>query len=174
MGLNVTSEHYLGKVTGVYNERFYANKLFEKLIEEGGFLIEQISIISPEDTDFVHKLEPDSIGIGRTVFGSHFILSCGSSVVGLIIASILMTIGPSFATSSPMMMLSAAAIVCAFIGLLIAGVIYIRPDHEPPINNTRQATHHQWSVVVQIKEHHQTETAKKIMQPLAINLSKSF
>jgi hypothetical protein len=53
-----------------------------------------------------------------------------------------MTIGPAFATSSPVMMLSAAAILGAFIGLLIAGAISIRPDHEQSINSARHATHH--------------------------------
>jgi hypothetical protein len=126
-------------------------------------LVEQISTVSPEDIDFEYKLEPDSKGIGQTVLRSHLILGFACSVVGLIIAGVLMTIGPAFATSSPVMMLSAAAILGAFIGLLIAGVISIRPDHEQPINSARHATHYQWSVVVQTKAHHQIEKAKKIM-----------
>jgi hypothetical protein len=175
MEINVIDEHYPGKVVGIHNEESCANKLSEKLIKEGGFLVEHISIVSPEDTDFEHKLEPDSKGIGQTVLRSHLILGFGCSVVGLIIAGVLITIGPAFATSSPVMMLSAAAILGAFIGLLIAGAISIRPDHEQPINSARHATHHhQWSVVVQTKDHHQIEKAKKIMQPLAIKLSESF
>jgi hypothetical protein len=85
-----------------------------------------------------------------------------------------MTIGPAFATSSPVMMLSAAAILGAFIGLLIAGAISIRPDHEQPINSAWHATHHhQWSVAVQTKVHHQIEKTEKIMQLAAIKLSES-
>jgi hypothetical protein len=98
-------------------------------------LVEQISTVSPENTDFEHKLEPDSKLICQTVSRSHLILDYVSSVVGLIIACVLMTIGPAFATSGPVMMLAAAAILCAFISLLIAGAISIRPDHEQPINS---------------------------------------
>jgi hypothetical protein len=118
-------------------------------------LVEQISTVSPEDKDFKHKLEPNSKGIGQTVLSSHLILGFVSSEVGLIIASVLMTIDPAFATLSPVMMLAAAVILGTFIGLLIAGAISIRPDHEQPINSARHATHHQWAVVVQTKAHHQ-------------------
>jgi hypothetical protein len=86
-----------------------------------------------------------------------------------------MTIGPAFATSSPVMMLSAAAILGAFIGLLIADAASMHPDHEQPTYSARHATHHhQWSVAVQTKVHHQIEKAKKIMQLAAIKLSESF
>jgi hypothetical protein len=55
-----------------------------------------------------------------------------------------MTIGPAFATLSPVMMLPAAAILGAFIGLLIAGAISIRPSYEQPINS---AARHSSSMV---------------------------
>ncbi len=118
-------------------------------------MVEQISTVSPEDKDFEHKLEPNSKGIGQTVLSSHLILGFVSSEVGLIIAGVLMTIDPAFATSSPVMMLAAVAILGAFIGLLIAGAISMHPDHEQAINSARHATHHQGSVVVQNKAHHQ-------------------
>jgi amino acid transporter len=105
-------------------------------------LVEQISTVSPQDTDFEHKLEPDSKGSGQTVLRSHVILGSVSSVFGLVIVGVLMTIGSAFATSSPVMMLAAAAILGAFIGLLIADAISIRPDHEQLINSARHATHH--------------------------------
>jgi hypothetical protein len=124
-------------------------------------LVEQIDTASPENIDFKHKLEPNSKGIGQTVLSSHLILGFVSSEVGLIIASVLMTIDPAFATLSPVMMLAAAVILGTFIGLLIAGAISIRPDHEQPINSARHATHHQWAVVEQTKTHHQIEKAKK-------------
>jgi hypothetical protein len=76
-------------------------------------LVEQISTVSPEDTDFEHKLELDSKGLVQTVLRSHLILGCVSSVIGLIIAGVLITIGPAFATSSSVMMLAAAAILGA-------------------------------------------------------------
>jgi sterol desaturase/sphingolipid hydroxylase (fatty acid hydroxylase superfamily) len=114
-------------------------------------LVEQISTVSPQDTDFEHKLEPDSKGSGQTVLRSHVILGSVSSVFGLVIVGVLMTIGSAFATSSPVMMLAAAAILGAFIGLLIADAISIRPDHEQLINSARHATHHQWSVVVKTR-----------------------
>ena len=137
-------------------------------------MVEQIDTASPESIDFEHKLEPNSKWNGQTVLSSHLILGLVSSEVGLIIAGVLMKIDPAFATSSPVMMLAAVAILGAFIGLLIAGAISMHPDHEQPINSARHATHHQWSVLVQTKAHHQIEKAKKIMQPAAINLSESF
>jgi hypothetical protein len=114
-------------------------------------LVEQIDTASPENIDFKHKLEPNSKGIGQTVLSSHLILGFVSSEVGLIIASVLMTIDPAFATLSPVMMLAAAVILGTF----------IRPEHEQPINSARHATHHQWAVVEQTKTHHQIEKAKK-------------
>ena len=111
MELNVVDEHYPSKVVGIYNEESCANKQSEKLIKAGEvFLVEQIDTASPENIDFKHKLEPNSKGIGQTVLSSHLILGFVSSEVGLIIAGVLMTIDPAFATSSPVMVLAAVAI----------------------------------------------------------------
>ena len=108
MELNIVDEYYPSKVVGIYNEESCANKQSEKLIKVGeGFLVEQIDTASPESIDFEHKLEPNSKGNGQTVLSSHLILGLVSSEVGLIIAGVLMTIDPAFATSSPVMMLAA-------------------------------------------------------------------
>ncbi|AGH44358.1 hypothetical protein [Paraglaciecola psychrophila] len=65
MELNVIDEHYPSKVVGIYNEESCVNKSSEKLIKEVGFLVERISTVSPEDTDFEYKLVHDSKGLVR-------------------------------------------------------------------------------------------------------------
>ena len=175
MNLNVIDEQYPGKVVGVYNREASAKKMAEQLISEGGFLTEQLSVVRPDDGNFAGKLEPDSKGIGRTLLKSHLILGSAGLVVGLLVASLLIIIGSPFAASSPVMMLSSAAILGTFLGLLVAGAISLRPDHDGPINSARHASHHhQWSVVVQTKDHEQIEQARKLMQPSAVKLSESL
>lgn len=165
MTLHVIDEGHPGKIAGVYTQESGAKRAINLLQNEGGFTADEVALVAPNDVDLGKKIEPDDQGIARTLLGSHVILGICGLVFGLIMAGILSVFGPALTTSSPVMVFIALPTLGAFIGLLVAGAVSLRPDHDPLINQTRDASsHHKWTVVVQIKDDEQIQRAKKLMQ----------
>ena len=175
MTLHIIDESHPGKVAGVFEQKSSAQQAVNALQNEGGFSSEEVDLIAPNDANFGEKVEPDNKGIAGTFLGSHIILGCGGLVVGLILAGVLSVFGPALTASSPLMVFIALPTLGVFIGLLIAGIFSLRPDHDGIINQTRDATnHHQWTVVVQVKDDVQIQKVKKLMQASAKSLAESF
>lgn len=175
MTLHVIDEGHPGKIAGVYEQESSAQQAINLLQDEGGFSPDEVTMIRPDDANFGEKLEPDNKGIARTLLGSHIILGGCGLIFGLILAAILSFYGPALTTSSPLMVFISLPTLGVFIGLLVAGVVALRPDHDPLINQTRHATnHHQWTVVVQTKDDAQIQQAKKLMQTSATSIAETL
>lgn len=175
MKFHVIDERHSGKVAGVYEQEVSAQQAIQDLKDKGGFSSEEVSLIPPNDPKFGQKLEPDSRGIGQTLLKSHLIFGSYGLVVGLVIAALLTIYGPTLTTSNPQMVFIALAPAGTFVGLLIAGLVTLRPDHDALINQTRQATsHNKWTVVVQTKDDQQITRAKQLMQDSAESLADSL
>jgi hypothetical protein len=175
MKLKVIDERHPGKVAGVYDHESNAHEAMKLLREVGGFSAEEVDLIAPNDAHFGSKVEPDDKGIGRGLLGSHIIFGGGGLILGLILATFLSLYGPVLTTSSPVMVFISMATLGTFAGLLVAGLISLRPDHDELINDTRHATNHnQWTVVVQIKDDSQKDHAKQLMQGSAVSISDTL
>lgn len=175
MSINLNDEKYPDRIIGTYKEGTKAKLVAQQLNLECGFSNEQLKLIHPKDTHFEEKVEPDTNGVGRTLLKSHLILGVLGVVFGLLMASLLIVVGPVFTTSNPMMSLFSMGMIGGFLGLFAAGVISLRPDHDYIIEGTRGATEqHQWSVVVHTKNHSETQKAKSLMQGSALKLSESL
>src|SRR5690606_32291243 len=121
MNLNVIDEQHPSKVAAIYEQEAAAQEAINLLVNEGGFEVEEINLIHPNDDKFGYKVEPDIKGIRGTLIKSHVVFGLLGLVVGLFCAWLLILNEYEFATSSPVMMQSAFAILGAFIGLLLAG-----------------------------------------------------
>ena len=175
MTLHIIEEGHPGKIAGVYTQEAGAKHAINLLQNAGGFSADEVTLVAPNDVNFGEKIEPDNKGIARTLLGSHIILGACGLVFGLIIAGILSLYGPALTTSSPVMVFIALPTLGAFIGLLVAGAVSLRPDHDPLINQTRDATnHHKWTVVVQIKDDAQIQQAKKLLQASATTVTETL
>ena len=175
MNLNVIDENHPGKVAGVYGRELSAQQVMKLLRNEGGFSAQEVNLVPPNDVHFAEKVEPDDKGIGRTLLRSHLIFGGIGLALGLILATILTQFGPVLTTSSPVMVFISLASLGTFIGLLVAGITSLRPDHDGLINATRHATNNQqWTVVVQTKDNVQKEQAKQLMQDSAISITDTL
>lgn len=175
MTLHVIDEGHPGKIAGVYEQEAKAQQAINLLRDQGGFSADEVALVAPNDVNLGKKIEPDDQGIARTLLGSHVILGICGLVFGLVMAGILSLFGPALTTSSPLMVFIALPTLGAFIGLLVAGAVSLRPDHDPLINQTRDASRqHKWTVVVQIKDDKQIQQAKKLMQTSASSVVETL
>lgn len=175
MDMNIIDEKHPSKVAGIFNSEKLAKVAQEKLINQGHFKTADIKIVRPNDANLSKKIEPRDTGIAKTLVDSHIIFGIVGFVAGLLLAFILILVGPDMFKSSPLLVYLALGFVGAMLGLMFAGGISLRPDQDPLINDTVEATnHHQWSVVVQIDNPEANELAQKILEETAISVSHTL
>tara|TARA_R110002072_G_scaffold141475_1_gene286760 strand:- start:833 stop:1354 length:522 start_codon:yes stop_codon:yes gene_type:complete len=133
-------EEFPHKVSAEYDSKSAADQAMWSLIDSAGLPPAQVRLVQPHDPDMGRKLEPETRGVARTLVRSHVVLGLGALVLGLVIAAVLVTIGPALTRSSPVMTFIAAAFLFPVLGLMLAGAISLRPDHDPLIEKTRTAS----------------------------------
>lgn len=175
MRLEIIGESRPGMVSGVFKTESDARNAVASLINEGDFERDHINVVTPNDKHFEEKLEPDQAGIARTLLVSHLVFGLIGLLVGLILSALLTLFGPPLAQSSPMFTTIALALICFFIGLIFAGLVSIRPDHDPIIESTRHAIRSGcWAVVVHTLDKDEMYRAKIVMSGAAESLSETL
>jgi cysteine synthase len=108
----------------------------------------RVDLVQPHDPSFARKMEPEAQGIWRTFVRSHAVLGPIGLVLGVVTAVTLVVLGvPAFA-SSPLLAIVAAALFGLFGGLMLAGLLTLRPDRDLVTASIRQAVEAGcWAVV---------------------------
>lgn len=158
-------------VAGIFETEEKAKHAEESLIDEGHFHSEEVQLLKPGDTHLEDRLEPETKAIGKELFLWHYILGAAGLVGGLIIAAIVTTIGPTFTQSSPMLTYLVLAMFGVFFGMIAAGAFTVRPDHDPLITKTMEATKDdKWAVIVQASDRDHQQRARQLLSPTAISV----
>lgn len=156
---SLTREEYPFLVGATYSRRDEARGAAETLQMRMHLNSDQISIVSPGDKHFGSKIETEADAIGRTLLHTHLNFGLLGAALGFGISMALTVWGPTAIQSSPSLSIIAFTIIGLFLGLLFAGLISIRPDHDPVIDSVREAvTHNHWAVVVRVPS--ETEKAR--------------
>lgn len=175
MAVNVTDEQHPAKVAAIFNNEAEARAAREELISKANFSGAEVNIVTPNDGNLSEKVEPESSGIAGTFFKSHGILGVVGLLAGLIAASILVAAGPVFTQDSPLATYFTMGFVGLLIGLMVAGAITLRPDHDPLINQTIQASQHrQWTVIVQTNDRQTTNRVKELLHNKAESVRETI
>ena len=99
----------------------------------------QVQVITPAEPHPGRKLEPESRGILRTIISAHIKLGIAGAVAGVLLFAALHAYGLPFIVNSPV----AAALVLLFFGtvagLMLGGLVALRPDHARYVEATRDA-----------------------------------
>jgi hypothetical protein len=164
-------ERYSTKISAEFADEALARETVESLTEEGGFDREQVTMIFPDDRDFARKLEPESRGIGGIIASYHLAWGGVGLLIGLAAAWLLVRLGPLATQSNPVFTYLALIIICPMIGLLLAGALSIRPDHDRLVSRARAAAGSgRWTVVVHCADGDQKARAKRMMDYSATTL----
>ena len=92
-------------------------------------------------------------------------------MLGLVVAAILTTMGPALTRSSPLFTFIALGFLFPALGLMLAGLISLRPDHDPLIAQTRTATESgQWTLIAHCATTEQQERVNDTINTTAQTL----
>lgn len=168
---SLLGENFPHKVSAEYPSQESAELAVKRLTEQAQIPRVQINIVQPNDPLIARKLEPEVSGISRTLARSHLVLGGAGLVLGLVLALILVTLGPALTRSSPLFTFISLGFVCTILGLLLAGLVSLRPDHDPVIAKTRTAARTGlWTVVVHCADKTQQDLANELVETSAQTL----
>lgn len=135
----ITGELSNSKVAAVFTNPATARQAAETVIQSLSLTPAQVQVITPHEPHPGRKLEPEIRGIWRTIVVAHAKLGVLGVVAGLVVFAVLYVLDVGFIVSSPI----AAALVLQFFGavagLMLGGLVSLRPDHDRYIQATRDA-----------------------------------
>jgi len=135
----ITGELSNSKVAAVFPHESAARQAAQGITAALSLGSAQVQVITPAEPHPGRKLEPESRGIWRTIVVAHVRLGIVGAVVGLLAFVALKAIGVPFIVNSPV----AAALVLLFFGtvagLMLGGLVSLRPDHDRYVEATRDA-----------------------------------
>ena len=151
----IFGERSLTKVAGVFMSRDRAEDVAQHLKQAAAladgqlFLVGPPDGIAPDSRAFSSKLEPEQAGIWRTLVRAHIVAGAAGVLLGILLYLGFVVAGNAAVTSTPAMGLAVFASFGGVFGLLVGGLLTLRPDHYRVISAVRRAIRKgRWAVVI--------------------------
>jgi hypothetical protein len=119
-----------------------------------------VDVVRPRDDDIARKMEPDSRGIWRTAIRSHVVLGMIGLALGASTAITLVRAGWPAAAASPLLATLFLSVLGLFAGLMVAGLLTLRPDRSRVTLAVRRRNRAgEWAVIAHPTSTEQSERA---------------
>lgn len=167
----IFGERSLTKVAGIYSTVHGAEDARARVLRGGAWADGQVVLLTPADAKtsrrgiMAKKMEPESGGIWRTILRAHLFTALVGIAVGAGAWGSLMYTGNGLISGSPGLSLIAFAFFGTVFGLMLGGLISLRPDHTRLITVVRSALRSgQWVAVVHPFDEKQAEEAVDLLR----------
>ncbi|MEX2476710.1 hypothetical protein [Marinobacter sp.] len=127
--VSVTGESADHKVAAVFSSETEAHSAAEALAGVAGLEAAQIKCLAPGDAHLERQIEPEAGGIWRTLVRSHVGIGVLGAIAGAFLFFALFTSGIEFIRQSAVMAAIVLTVIGGAIGLMLGGLVTIRPDH---------------------------------------------
>lgn len=156
-------ERSLTLVAATFNDRRRALRAFQALRMVSPRQL-GVALIAPCDERLARKMEPESDGIWHTLLRTHGWLGLAGAFGGLMLALLVLVAGWPAALASPLATLMIGAVYGGFVGLLVAGLLTLRPDRTRLTAQVRAAGEQGcWAVVSHPRSAHQADVAQDML-----------
>lgn len=160
----IFGEEYLSKVGAEFEDGDQARDAAERVTARGGIDPGQVRIIEPGDPSIDTKLEPESRGIGRTLVAAHVTLGTTGLAIGLAIGLLLILLGIELFVSNPFYTILVFAFFGTIAGLLLGGLVALRPDHDRLISSAKRSERTgRWFVLVHARDRAEEREARQAL-----------
>jgi hypothetical protein len=171
----IFGEQYLSKVGAVFDDAEQAQQAAERMTRQTGIQAAQVRVIEPDDPRMSSKLEPETKGIFRTIARAHITLGIAGLVVGVLIALVLIIGGFGAFSRNPWYALGVLGFFGAIAGLLLGGLVSLRPDHDRLIAWVKEAARGgHWFVLVHARNHEEERKAKEALNAMSDKVVGTF
>lgn len=135
----LSGERSNSKVAAVFATAQAASAAAREVAATLGLGDAQVQLLTPGEVAPGRRLEPESHGIWRTIVIAHARLGVLGMVVGLLVFAVLLAMGIAFVERSP---IASALVLLGFggvAGLMLGGLVALRPDHDRYVLAARDA-----------------------------------
>lgn len=163
------------KLAAVFDTVPLARAAVAAVIARTGLQPAQVKLVAPDEPNPGTKLEPEGRGILRTIVFAHVWFGIAGLVVGAAVFGVMLWYGMPLIASSPGIAAVAFVFFGAIAGLMLGGLISLRPDHDRYILATQEAmTQQRTTVVVHALSGDQADQAADILSGLGGEVTKTL
>jgi len=171
----VTGEVSNSKLAAVFDSESAARAAAEAVVNQTGLQSAQVKLITPREPHPNIKLQPEGQGIWHTILLAHLWLGIAGLVAGALVFGLLMWLGVTIVVSSPVV----SAVVFVFFGavggLMLGGVVSLRPDQDRYVQAAQDAiADHRTTVVVHALSAGQADQAADILSGLGAEVTRTL
>jgi len=171
----VTGEVSNSKLAAVFNNEAAARAAATALIAETDLQPTQVKLITPDEPHPGIKLEPESGGIWRTIIKAHLRLGLVGLVAGALLFLLLRRLDVPAVVQSPWAAGMAMTAFGGVGGLVVGGLITLRPDHDRYIHATRDAiAERRTTVVVHALSEEQLTQANDVLSARGAEITRTI
>ncbi|NDP47568.1 MAG: hypothetical protein GZ085_04090 [Sulfuriferula multivorans] len=177
----IFGERSLTKVAAIFENRDSAEHAAQQLKQTGMMTEAQVMLVGPgdlagpSDAPLSRKLEPEQSGIWHTLIRAHAIAGALGALTAALVYSGLFIFGNEAILSTPYLSFWALLFIGASVGLLIGGLLTLRPDQYRVIAAVRRAVAQgRWAVVSHPMNHQQTEFAMSELRNCSTRVVRSL
>ena len=135
----VTAEVSNHKVAAAFPDANTARQAAAAVASSLSLATSQVQLIRPGDPHPGRKLEPESRGIWQTIVVAHVKLGIAGVVAGVVVFGVLYATGLPFIVNSAVAALLVLVFFGGVAGLMLGGLVSLRPDHDRYVEATRDA-----------------------------------
>lgn len=174
-------ERSLTKIAAIFESRVKAETIALRLRQAAGMSEAQVKLVGPQDTTGVvdaplsRKLEPESSGIWRTILRTHLVTGVIGMILGGLVYMSLQLAENESILSHPLLALMVMLFFGGIFGLLVGGLLSLRPDHYRVMAAVRKAIKRgRWAVISHPVNPDQTREVINELHRHRINIVRSF
>jgi hypothetical protein len=151
-------------ISGSFARCADAEAVVGELRRQAAFSEDEVDLIEPGDPAADRKFLPDSAGVRRSLVHWHLVLGAAGLAIGVIVAIVLIVAGIELFELSPGYTFLVTVFFGTLFGLLLGGLVSIRPDqgHAAAEIKDRSAVGC-WTVVVHCHSRDQTALARRLL-----------
>ena len=144
----VTAEVSNHKVAAAFSDASTARQAAAAVASTLSLAGPQVQLIAPGEPHPGRKLEPESRGIWETIVVAHVKLGVAGVVAGAAVFGLLYAMGVPFIVNSAIAALLVLMFFGGVAGLMLGGLVALRPDHDRYVEATREALQEGRTMVV--------------------------
>ena len=174
-GAGLVGEHAAHKVSATFATAERAREAANRLRQGLGLTDAQVQVITPGDPRPGRKMQPEGQGIFRTMMVAHAKLGIAGGVVGAIAWWVMRAMGVAIVANTGLLTLVVLVGFGITLGLMLGGLVTLRPDHDPYILSVKDALDEGRSaVVVHAFDAEQRDAAQALLDEISAEVLSSL
>ncbi len=171
----VSGEVSNSKLAAVFDSEYVARAAATTVAGEAGLEPAQVKLVTADEPHPNIKLEPEGQGILRTILLAHAWLGGAGVVVGLLVFAVMMWMDVPAIATSPWTAFAIFVVFGGIGGLLLGGLVSLRPDHDSYVLATQEAmADRKTTVVVHALSAEQADRAASVLTGLGAKVTRTL